>query len=339
MSKNAKVSGFYQSIKSNAKLTLVGLGVTSALLAGWVGYVNAVQEPEPLSITQISENSNKVLGVTTAQTMVALLDKLLNQPLGYVSNDVAPPFVFLDDRPNWEAGVIRQLKLITMAMMNEFSRPNASSVPDNDLTAVMDALQAPSNKWIWVDYQQRLQEAMNSLNNYTDRLKTPDARNGNFVTKSTALIYYLDLVNKELGGLSQRLSASRKEVQINTDTVGEKSSEIAWQDTYYAVKSTPWLEIDDVFYQARGETYALKAILQALRVDCYSTIEDKNAIQIIDQAVHELTYALQPVDSFMILNGSRKSYGYLPNHSIRLSADITRAANGIRDLITLLSKG
>ncbi|EPR7483879.1 TPA: DUF2333 family protein [Vibrio parahaemolyticus] len=52
-----------------------------------------------------------------------------------------------------------------------------------------------------------------------------------------------------------------------------------------------------------------------------------------------LYYALQPTYSPYVFNGSRNGYGYTPNHSLRLSSDITRATNGIRDLINLLNKG
>lgn len=40
---------------------------------------------------------------------------LLNKRGGYLSNDIMPPWVFLDNVPNWEFGVLAQVRDLTRA--------------------------------------------------------------------------------------------------------------------------------------------------------------------------------------------------------------------------------
>ena len=314
------------------------IGVTAATTF-WLGTVFMVQEPDNLNVGVIQQESNGLLGYTTTRTMEEIIDTLLHQPLGYVSNDIAPPFVFLDNRPAWELGVVKQLQFMALAMQDEFSRSNAQSKEDPNLQAAQSLLRNDHEKWIMVDYQDRLEDAQRELEIYRSRLMNDNPRDGQFVSHSTALSYWLKMVNKSMGSLSQKLSASRGELQVNTDLVGESGGKVAWADSYLIEAHTPWLEVDNVFYEVRGHAWAMLSLFKAIRVDFDTTLSDKQATAIVDQIIKELEYALQPTYSPYVFNGSRYGYGYTPNHSLRLSSDITRATNGIRDLINLLNKG
>lgn len=49
-----------------------------------------------------------LVGSTTAATLSHVTEVLLDKRGGYLTNDVLPPGMFMDDVPNWEFGVIEQ---------------------------------------------------------------------------------------------------------------------------------------------------------------------------------------------------------------------------------------
>jgi hypothetical protein len=44
---------------------------------------------------------------------------------------------------------------------------------------------------------------------------------------------------------------------------------------------TPWLQIDDIFYEARGSSWALLHFLKAVEVDFDAILKKKNALRIV----------------------------------------------------------
>jgi hypothetical protein len=100
---------------------------------------------------------------------------------------------------------------------------------------------------------------------------------------------------------------------------------------------TPWLEIDEVFYEARGTAWALLQFMDAARVDFQGVLEDKNAVVSVEQIMRELEGALEPVASPMILNGD--GYGFFANHSLVLANYLSRAHAAVIDLRELLAQG
>jgi len=101
--------------------------------------------------------------------------------------------------------------------------------------------------------------------------------------------------------------------------------------------TTPWLEIDDVFYEARGTAWALIEFLQAVEVDFADVLRKKNAQVSLQQIIRELEGTQETVWSPMVLNGS--GFGLLANHSLVMASYISRANAAIIDLRDLLSQG
>jgi hypothetical protein len=97
------------------------------------------------------------------------------------------------------------------------------------------------------------------------------------------------------------------------------------------------MQIDDVFYEARGASWALLQFLRAMETDFAPVLERKNAQLSMRQIIRELEQAQQPLRSPVILNGS--GYGMLANHSLVLSSYLSRAHGAIIDLRELLEKG
>src|SRR5690606_14763971 len=145
------------------------------------------------------------------------------------------------------------------------------------------------------------------------------------------------VVERRLGSLSQRLSASVSQPRVNIDLAGQPSgAESTPRGDNIAVR-TPWLEIDDVFYEARGTAWALLHFMRAAQFDFDGVLRDKNAVVSLRQIIRELEGALEPVSSPIILNGS--GYGLFANHSLVLASYLSRAHSAVIDLRALLSQG
>ena len=100
---------------------------------------------------------------------------------------------------------------------------------------------------------------------------------------------------------------------------------------------TPWTEIDDVFYEARGSAWALIHFLKAMEVDFADVLRKKNALVSVKQIVRELEATQEAVWAPVILNGS--GFGFTANHSLVMASYISRANAGIIDLRALLAQG
>ena len=100
---------------------------------------------------------------------------------------------------------------------------------------------------------------------------------------------------------------------------------------------TPWTEIDDVFFEARGSAWALIHFLRAAEVDFADILAKKNAQVSLQQIIRELESTQRTVWSPMILNGS--GFGMLANHSLVMASYISRAHAAIIDLRDLLAQG
>ena len=106
-------------------------------------------------------------------------------------------------------------------------------------------------------------------------------------------------------------------------------------DDYYS--ETPWLEIDNIYYEARGSTWAIIQFLRAIRIDFRSVLQDKNAEVQLRQIIRELEHTQRTMYSPMVLNGN--PYGLFANHSLILSSYIARDNAAVIDMRDLLSRG
>ena len=100
---------------------------------------------------------------------------------------------------------------------------------------------------------------------------------------------------------------------------------------------TPWNKIDDVFYEARGTTYALIHLLKAVEYDFSDVLRKKNALVSLRQIIRELEATQEPVLSPVILNGN--GFGLFANHSLVMASYVSRANAALIDLRDLLNRG
>jgi len=276
-------------------------------------------------------------GFTSVHTLHHLMDTLLHKPGGYISNDVAPPGVWLDNISNWEFGVLVQVRDMARALRKDFSRSQSQSVEYPALTVAEPQFHFDSNSWLLPSSESQYKEGLEALKSYQLALVDKSQSEAQFFTRADNLNNWLGDVQTRLGSLSQRLSASVGQKRLNTDLAGDPSAEQSTQTLQDSEVKTPWLEIDDVFYEARGSAWALLHILKAVEHDFASVLDKKNARVSLRQIIRELEATQETVWSPMILNGG--GFGIFANHSLVMANYISRANAAIIDLRELLAKG
>jgi hypothetical protein len=100
---------------------------------------------------------------------------------------------------------------------------------------------------------------------------------------------------------------------------------------------TSRLQVDNVFYEARGYTWGLLHMLKAIRIDFEPVLNDKNAVVSLLQIIRELEQAQGKMWSPMVLNGI--GFGLAPNHSLVMASYISGANAALIDLHDLLQRG
>jgi hypothetical protein len=309
------------------------------LLLGW--YWSA--EPEAFDVAAATAERSPVteaelpIGSYTTATTIAAMETLLNKRGGYLSNDIMPPSLWLDNIPNWEFGVLVQIRDISRALRSDFSRSQSQSTEDVDLIIAEPKFHFDHNSWILPSTEGVYQEGIDALYRYLERLQNPNNPDAQFYARADNLQEWLGQVEKRLGSLSQRLSASVGQVRLNTDLAGDAAAEQSTQTSDQLEVKTPWLEIDDVFYEARGASWALAHLLRAVEIDFESVLQKKNALISLRQIIRELEATQESVWSPMILNGS--GFGLFANHSLVMASYISRANAALIDLRDLLQQG
>ncbi|WNO08555.1 DUF2333 family protein [Teredinibacter sp. KSP-S5-2] len=290
------------------------------------------------ALTQVSQDETQlVTGVITTSSLVGVVDTMLHKRGGYLSNDIAPPGVWMDNVPNWEYGVLIQVRDLTKAMREAFSRSQSQSTEDKDLALAESRFNFDNKSWLLPQTEGEYREGMVFIQKYIQRLADKEEHNAQFYARADNLNYWLRTVETRLGSLSQRLSASVGQRRLNTDLAGDTAAQQATRAPKEMDIKTPWSKIDDVFYEARGSAWALIHFLKAIEKDFADVLEKKNARVSLQQIIRELEATQQPVYSPMILNGS--GFGMLANHSLVMASYISRANAAIIDLRELLQQG
>lgn len=294
-------------------------------------------EPGFLTLDDSQSADQTVVGVATTSMLVQSVETLLNKRGGYLSNDVLPPSSLLDNVPNWEFGVLQQVRDLAKTLRNDYSRSQTQSIPDSDLEIAEPKFNVSNDAWMFPSAEGEYQDGVKYIKKYLVRLQDTSTQNAQFYARADNLKEWLGLVEKRLGALSLRLSQARPQLRINTDLAGDANAEQSTSAASQVIAKSSWFEIDDNFYEARGTSWALIHYLRAAEIDFKSVLEDKNAIPTLRQIIRELESTQQEVDSPMILNGS--GMGMFANHSLVMSSYISRANSGVSQLINLLADG
>ncbi len=301
------------------------------------------REPNPFDIQQNAQQSadklqqNIVAGFTTTATLIKVAETLLDKPGGYISNDRFPPGLLIDNIKNWEFGVLVQVRDLARVLRNDMSRSQSQSLENPYLAKAEPKFNFDNNSWIFPASEAEYRDGIHYLQKYLQDLARSDQPSAQFFTRADNLTDWLGVVEKRLGSLSQRLSASVGQDRINTDLAGDSAATQSTRTASQLRVKTPWLQIDDVFYQARGSAWALIHFMKAIEQDFSAVLQKKNALVSLRQIVRELEASQQTLWSPIILNGS--GFGLVANHSLVMASYLSRANAAVIDLRNLLIQG
>jgi hypothetical protein len=84
--------------------------------------VQSMVENRPKEQSYESLSADLPVGYTYASTLSHIANTLLHKPGGYLTNDIMPPGVYLDNIPSWEFGALVMLRDAATALRNHFAR-------------------------------------------------------------------------------------------------------------------------------------------------------------------------------------------------------------------------
>jgi hypothetical protein len=295
-------------------------------------------EPELLAKQQASQrNESVVAGYTITTSLIKVAETLLNKSGGYLSNDVLPPSVMMDNMPSWEFGALEMTRDLALAMRQDFSRSQSQSLENPFLTKAQPQFNIDSLSWLLPSAESKYQEGIDNLYAYRSSLSDSRQQQGQFYARADNLRDWLKQLEKRLGSFSQRLSASVGQERLDTSLAGDAQAIQSTPTENRLTDKTSWWQLDDNFYEARGASWALIHFLKAVEVDFADVLEKKNATISLQQIIRELEATQASLWSPIILNGS--GFGALANHSLVMANYISRANAALIELSELLNQG
>jgi hypothetical protein len=276
-----------------------------------------------------------VTGTATITTLIKMNNTLFEKRGGFLSNDILPPGLLMDNQPEWEYGVITQIRDMTRALTDKIGHSTDKADDDADLALAETRFAVQHSSWIMPDAEADYHEGSDFLQQYLERLSDTENPDAVFITRADKLNYWLGLVEVRLAGLSQRLTASVDQDTASDVTVTGSKPPLAPRAKIRRLQ-TGWLDIDNVFYEARGSSWALIHLLQAVEMDFADVLKDKNAQLQLAQIIHDLEATQQEVSTPVILNGS--GFGLWANHSLVMASYIAQANASVVELRAVLNR-
>lgn len=315
------------------KALLIGIAAVVLLFSVFGWYWSRM--PDVFWVNTKASGAEPVIGFATTDTLIRVAGGLLDKPGGYLSNDISPPSVFLDNMPNWEFGVLQQVRDLARVIRNDYSRSQSQSKEDADIAAAEPRFFIDNHSWILPRSETEYREAIDGFALYRDRLAT--GGDAQFFARADNLREWLAQVEKRLGSLTRRLGDSVAVTVVNTDLAGDAAAESSNPLPDNVEVHTSWFEIDDIFFEARGTSWALVHFFRAAELDFAQVLADKNAGTSVRQIIRELEASLQPLESPIILNGG--GFGLFANHSLVMANYLARANSAVINLRELLDQG
>lgn len=303
-------------------LTLAALAAACLLLAWY--WSRAPQPLDAEALVRAAGERGQVPGAASTLALQAIARTLLDKPGGYLANDRLPPGALMDDMPSFELGVLVHVRDMSRALRRDFTRSPLQSVEDPDLLRAEPSFNFRHDSWLVPSSEGEYQVGVDSLDRYFQRLTEPAAPGAHFFARADNLARWLDDVGQRLDGYVQRLGASVEQRAMPRAGSGPAGN-------------TPWTQIDNEFFEARGYCWALLAQLSAVQVDFAGVLAERGATDSLTAIIRELESTQRPIKSPLILNGSE--YGMLANHSLVMAGYASRAHAGILMLRSQLERG
>jgi hypothetical protein len=278
-----------------------------------------------------------VPGVPMTAAMLGVGETLLGKPGGFLHNDRLPPGAIMDNMPSWECGVVMALRDAVQALRDDFTRSQTQSIENLEVKRADLKLAMDPKSWMLPAAEDAYAEGIDALRAYLTDLAGGRAR---FYPRADNLAEYLALVEKRLGNFGVRLGAAAG-ASLGAGQGLPGPAQTAGAAGSMAPASMPDRfdpgRVDDVFFCARGYSWALLHFMRAAQQDFGTVLADKNAGAQVQRIIHDLKGAIKPMRSPVVLNGG--GFGLLANHSLVAASYVARVNASVIDLRMLLEQG
>jgi hypothetical protein len=312
---------------ANKKLISIFIGIVFFVLLYLFNMAYFSIKPDFFSV---EKKVNLQKGVVFSDTIVKLIQRELDSSSGWTPNDIPPsPTWFLDNRPNFQLGVLEVVRYSSRVLRDNLSRQRTTDKIDMDCDKAFTNFSNDPYKWIIPSAEGKYKKGVEDLQRFIKHLKIEEE---NFYPRSDNLIQLLEQYVSLLGGVNNRLLNASRKIDKRVDRSASDNKD---EHGKYRFQHVPWRKIDDNFYYAQGVGYAIYHMFKAVHLEFIDVLKDKNAEIIVDDIItsFEESY-FEPV---VVTNGSKA--GLFANHSSNLRVFLDDARQKINSLIRMLDQG
>ncbi|MBW1975749.1 MAG: DUF2333 family protein [Deltaproteobacteria bacterium] len=267
-----------------------------------VGVHEAHEEEDHVVLPEISP----IPGVTFVETMIRLMDYELNgRFLGWRPNDLIIGR-FTDNVNNFQLGVLEAMRFTTLRLKDSLTRLGEADAYDRDLEDALNLFMNKATQFWFPSAESQYKEAVGHLKKFLQKLKTGERR---FYYRTDNLLALIVSYSDLLGNVNRTLI----------------------MDKHPDGRPVSWFETDDAFYYAKGVAHVMYEILKVVRVGFKEQLVTIDAVEIMDEILHELHRA-EKMDPWIILDGDLD--GLFANHRANLNAPLSEAAH----LMSIMSR-
>ena len=222
--------------------------------------------------------------------------------------------------PNYQQGIISALARFAFELTDQIGRTRGSSQTDPDLQEAAGQLQYAGNIWVFdlstsiaptTTSEARYNKAMRSLMRYNRRLADGTAV---FERRADNLLATLDRISLDLGASSAAIEKH----------IAEKSGNLLD------------LDVDDLFYGIKGQTYAYYMVLRELATDFAKVIAERELANAWTQMLDSLRAAAE-LSPWVVVDGDHDGQ-MLPNHLAGQGFYLLRARTKLKEISNILLK-
>ena len=301
-------------------------------LRGLVGFIVAIvvlYYPVGMALThRIDDDVNfkapakfQAKGASRSVAITAALIEREIEVQRWTANDpfFLPPAA-LDNMPNYQQGIISALARFAFELTDQIGRTRGSSQTDPDLQEAAGQLQYAGNIWVFdlstsiaptTTSEARYNKAMRSLMRYNRRLADGAAV---FERRADNLLATVDRIALDLGASSAAIEKH----------IAEKSGNLLD------------LDVDDLFYGVKGQTYAYYLVLRELATDFAKVIAERELANAWMQMLDSLRAAAE-LSPWVVVDGDPDGQ-MLPNHLAGQGFYLLRARTKLKEISNILLK-
>ncbi len=272
------------------------------------------------------QTRDKKPGVAYTEALIQIGEHMVSN---WVPNDILAPTILLDNFPNFQLGELEGMRYSTRILRDNLSRIRTTDKIDKNADQAYTSFSYDPSRWLPQSAGGRYTHGLKGLKAYLVELENDSTH---FYPRADNLNEFIKQYISLLGGVSQRLANAPRgnTARISEETAGD--IDLKGEKTIEHL--TPWMQIDDNFYYARGTLYVLKHLMEAIKYDFDKILVRRNAHELID-AIMEVLDRTQ-FNPIFVANGDLGSLW--ANHSLELQALLEDARQKMRSLQSILEQ-